>query len=298
MFDADGLIVEQRFATSKDGTEIPYFVMRRKDVVMDGSNPVLLDAYGGFEISMTPGYSAGVGAGWLERGGCKVIANIRGGGEYGPSWHQAALKEKRYKCFEDMEAVAKDLIDSKLTSREKLACIGGSNGGLLVGNLITRPIASRLFGAAVCQVPLLDMKRYSHLLAGASWMGEYGNPDTEEWSFLRKHSPYHLLRHDILGKPGLGDDGVLGEATKSKDADWKCPRTLFTTSTRDDRVHPGHARKMVASLLDEAGPEKAPQVQYWENTEGGHGGAADNGQRAYMWALTYNFLAKELGLEE
>ena len=298
MFDADGLIVEQRFATSKDGTEIPYFVMRRKDVVMDGSNPVLLDAYGGFEISMTPGYSAGVGAGWLERGGCKVIANIRGGGEYGPSWHQAALKEKRYKCFEDMEAVAKDLIDSKLTSREKLACIGGSNGGLLVGNLITRPIASRLFGAAVCQVPLLDMKRYSHLLAGASWMGEYGNPDTEEWSFLRKHSPYHLLRHDILGKPELGDDGVLGEATKSKDADWKCPRTLFTTSTRDDRVHPGHARKMVASLLDEAGPEKAPQVQYWENTEGGHGGAADNGQRAYMWALTYNFLAKELGLEE
>ena len=299
MFDAGGLIVEQRFATSKDGTKIPYFVIRRKDVVMDGSNPVLLDAYGGFEISMTPGYSAGVGAGWLERGGCKVIANIRGGGEYGPSWHQAALKEKRYKCFEDMEAVAKDLIDSKLTSREKLACIGGSNGGLLVGNLITRPIASRLFGAAVCQVPLLDMKRYSHLLAGASWMGEYGNPDTEEWSFLRKHSPYHLLRHDILGKPGLGDDGVLGEATKSKDADWKCPRTLFTTSTRDDRVHPGHARKMVASLLDEAGPGGlAPCVQYWENTEGGHGGAADNGQRAYMWALTYNFLAKELGLEE
>ncbi|EJK57839.1 hypothetical protein THAOC_22079 [Thalassiosira oceanica] len=298
MFDADGLIVEQRFAASKDGTKIPYFVMRREDVVMDGGNPVLLDAYGGFEISMTPGYSAGVGAGWLERGGCKVIANIRGGGEYGPGWHQAALKENRYKCFEDMEAVARDLIDSGLTCREKLACIGGSNGGLLVGNLITRPIASRLFGAAVCQVPLLDMKRYSHLLAGASWMGEYGNPDTDDWSFLRRHSPYHLLRHDILGKPEPGDDGVLGGATESTDAGWECPRTLFTTSTRDDRVHPGHARKMVASLLEEAGPGRAPRVLYWENTEGGHGGAADNSQRAYMWALTYNFLAKELGLEE
>lgn len=209
------------------------------------------------------------------------------------------MKEKRYKCFEDIEAVAKDLIDRKLTKRDKLACIGGSNGGLLVGNLITRPIASSLFGAAVCQVPLLDMKRYSHLLAGASWMGEYGNPDTDDWKFLRKHSPYHLLRHDILGKPEqLGDGGVLGEPTESTNPEWKCPKTLFTTSTRDDRVHPGHARKMVAALLEEAGPEKAPKVQYWENTEGGHGGAADNSQRAFMWSLTYNFLAKELGLEK
>jgi len=299
MFKADGLCVEQHFTTSLDGTPIPYFVIRQKDIAFDGSNPVLLDAYGGFEISMLPGYSAGVGAGWLERGGCKVIANIRGGGEYGPSWHQAALKEKRYKCFEDMEAVAQDLIDRKLTSREKLACIGGSNGGLLVGNLITRPIASRLFGAAVCQVPLLDMQRYSHLLAGASWMGEYGNPDTDDWKFLRKHSPYHLLRHDILGKPEqLGDGNVLGDTTESTNPEWKCPKTLFTTSTRDDRVHPGHARKMVAALIEEAGPEKAPTVQYWENTEGGHGGAADNGQRAFMWSLTYNFLAKELGLEK
>ena len=196
-----------------------------------------------------------------------------------------------------MEAVAQALIDSGLTSRDRLACIGGSNGGLLVGNLITRPVASRLFGAAVCQVPLLDMKRYSQLLAGASWMGEYGNPETEDWTFLRHHSPYHLLRHDILGKPELGEDGALGETTESKDSDWKCPKTLFTTSTRDDRVHPGHARKMVISLLEEAGPEKAPKIQYWENTEGGHGGAANNSQRAFMWALTYNFLAKELGLE-
>jgi len=299
MFNADGLCVEQHFATSADGTRIPYFVMRRKDLVMDGSNPVLLDAYGGFEISMLPGYSAGVGAGWLERGGCKVIANIRGGGEYGPEWHQAALKEKRYKCFEDMEAVAQALIESKLTSPEKLACIGGSNGGLLVGNLITRPIASTLFGAAVCQVPLLDMKRYSQLLAGASWMGEYGDPEKpEEWKFLRKHSPYHLLRHDILGKPEMGDGDVLGEVTESTNPTWKAPKTLFTTSTRDDRVHPGHARKMVASLLEEAGKDKAPTVYYWENTEGGHGGAADNSQRSFMWALTYNFLAQALGLEE
>ena len=297
MFSADGLCVEQHFCRSADGTQIPYFVMRKKDLVMDGSNPVLLDAYGGFEISMLPGYSAGVGAGWLERGGTKVVANIRGGGEYGPTWHQAALKEKRYKCFEDMEAVAQDLIDKKLTSREKLACIGGSNGGLLVGNLITRPIASSLFGAAVCQVPLLDMQRYTKLLAGASWAGEYGDPDTDDWTFLRKHSPYHLLRHDILGKPELGGE-VLGEPTESTNADWTCPKTLFTTSTRDDRVHPGHARKMVAALLEEAGTEKAPQVLYWENTEGGHGGAADNSQRAYMWALTYNFLAMTLGLEK
>jgi len=298
MFSADGLCVEQHFCRSADGTQIPYFVMRKKDLVMDGSNPVLLDAYGGFEISMLPGYSAGVGAGWLERGGTKVVANIRGGGEYGPTWHQAALKEKRYKCFEDMEAVAQDLIDKKLTSREKLACIGGSNGGLLVGNLITRPIASSLFGAAVCQVPLLDMKKYTKLLAGASWAGEYGDPDTDDWTFLRKHSPYHLLRNDILGKPELGDDEILGEPTESTNADWTCPKTLFTTSTRDDRVHPGHARKMVAALLEEAGTEKAPQVLYWENTEGGHGGAADNSQRAYMWALTYNFLAMTLGLEK
>mmetsp|Transcript_20763 Transcript_20763/g.41318 ORF Transcript_20763/g.41318 Transcript_20763/m.41318 type:complete len:821 (+) Transcript_20763:54-2516(+) len=297
MFNADGLIVEQHFATSKDGTRIPYFVMRKKDLKMDGSNAVLLDAYGGFEISLLPGYSAGVGAGWLERGGIKVIANIRGGGEYGPTWHQAALKSKRYKCFEDIEAVAQALIDSGLTSREKLACIGGSNGGLLVGNLITRPIASSLFGAAVCQVPLLDMKRYNKLLAGASWMGEYGNPDTEDWKFLRNHSPYHLLRHDILSKPEMDDDGVLGEPKESTNPDWKCPKTLFTTSTRDDRVHPGHARKMVASLLEEAGKEKAPTVLYWENTEGGHGGAADNSQRAHMWALTYNFLAQALDLE-
>jgi prolyl oligopeptidase len=192
-----------------------------------------------------------------------------------------------------MEAVAQDLIDRKITSPPKLACIGGSNGGLMVGNLITRPIASKLFGAAVCQVPLLDMKVYSHLLAGASWMAEYGDPDTDDWEFVRRHSPYHLLRHDNLGLP------EEGKAAEVKNPDWVCPKVLFTTSTRDDRVHPGHARKMVRSLLEEAQPAgKAPQVHYWENTEGGHGGAADNKQRAHMWALTYSFLKQTLGLEE
>ena len=151
------------------GSKVPYFVMRREDLTFDGSNPTLVDAYGGFEISLTPGYSAGVGVGWLERGGVKVIANIRGGGEYGPRWHQAALKAKRFKAYEDLEAVAQDVVDRGISSPPKLAVIGGSNGGLMVGNAITRPRASALFGAAVCQVPLLDMKRYSHLLAGASW---------------------------------------------------------------------------------------------------------------------------------
>jgi len=292
MFDASGLIVEQHFATSLDGTRVPYFTMRRADAPLDGTNATLLDAYGGFEISLLPGYSAGVGVGWLERGGVKVIANIRGGGEYGPTWHQAALKAKRHKAYEDLESVAEDLITRGITSPPRLAVIGGSNGGLLVGNAITRPVSSKLFGAAVCQVPLLDMQRYSHLLAGASWMAEYGNPDTDDWSFLRQHSPYHLLRHTCLGLPEGGC-----EATPP-DSSWTCPRVLFTTSTRDDRVHPGHARKMVKALLDEAPKERVPEVLYWENIEGGHGGAADNKQRAFMWALTYEFLADVLRVSQ
>eukprot|EP00927_Polykrikos_kofoidii_P078851 TRINITY_DN7564_c0_g1_i1.p1 TRINITY_DN7564_c0_g1~~TRINITY_DN7564_c0_g1_i1.p1 ORF type:complete len:765 (-),score=130.22 TRINITY_DN7564_c0_g1_i1:62-2356(-) len=302
MFDASGLIVEQHFALSLDGTKIPYCVMRKKDLPFDGSTPTLLDAYGGFEISLLPGYSAGVGAGWLEKGGVKVIANIRGGGEYGPKWHQAALKEKRYKCYEDVEAVAKDIIERKITSRPKLACIGGSNGGLMVGNMLCRPVSSSIFGAAVCQVPLLDMKVYSHLLAGASWMAEFGNPDKpEEWNFLRRHAPYQMLRHDCLGKPEADADKLpeiksVANEVGAAEA-WVCPRVLFTTSTRDDRVHPGHARKMVAALCEEAPKDKVPLVLYWENTEGGHGGAADNKQRAFMWALTYRFLAVQLGLE-
>ena len=188
-----------------------------------------------------------------------------------------------------MEAVAADVIARGISSTEKLAVIGGSNGGLMVGNMITRPVASSLFGAAVCQVPLLDMKRYSHLLAGASWMAEYGDPDTDEWKFLRQHSPYQLLRHDRLGIAEDGED-------RTADDKWTCPKVLFTTSTRDDRVHPGHARKMVKALLEDAPSSKVPLCLYWENTEGGHGGAADNKQRAYMWALTLLLPGGGLGL--
>ncbi|MGG6341608.1 prolyl oligopeptidase family serine peptidase, partial [Stenotrophomonas geniculata] len=166
------------FATSKDGTRVPYFVVHDKAMKLDGSNPTLLYGYGGFEISLTPSYSGGMGRAWLEKGGVYVVANIRGGGEYGPRWHQAALKQNRHKAYEDMAAVAQDLVTRKITSAKHLGVQGGSNGGLLTGNMLTQ--YPELFGAVVVQVPLLDMKRYSHLLAGASWMAEYGNPDTSD----------------------------------------------------------------------------------------------------------------------
>jgi prolyl oligopeptidase len=238
----------------------------RKDTRLDGANPTVLYGYGGFEVSLTPFYSGITGAGWLDRGGIYVLANIRGGGEFGPRWHQAALKEKRQNAFDDFLAVAEDLIERKFTSARHLGIMGGSNGGLLVGAALTqRP---ELFGAVVCQVPLLDMQRYHQLLAGASWMGEYGDPDDPaQWAWIGRYSPYHQVS-----------------------AARRYPRVLFTTSTRDDRVHPGHARKM-AALMREQGHD----VLYWENTEGGHAGAANNEQTATMWALTYTFLWKELG---
>lgn len=264
-FDAKGLAVSQHEATSKDGTKIPYFEVRRGDLVLDGSAPTLMYAYGGFEVSMTPSYNGTVGAAWLEPGRVYVLANIRGGGEFGPKWHQAALKENRLRCYEDLAAVAKDLFARKVTSPEHFAVMGGSNGGLMVGNMIT--LYPELFRAAVCQVPLLDMRHYHELLAGASWMGEYGDPDDPaQWAFMRRFSPYHNVE--------AGTD---------------TPRTLFMTSTKDDRVHPGHARKMVARM-----EEQAHDVLYYENLEGGHGGAADNGQRAFMSAMAYRFLAREL----
>lgn len=264
-FDASRDVVEQHFATSKDGTRVPYFIVHRKDMKLDGSTPTLLYGYGGFEISLTPGYSGGIGKGWLEKGGAYVVANIRGGGEYGPRWHQAALKQNRHKAYEDFAAVAQDLVARRITTAKRLGIQGGSNGGLLMGNMLTQ--YPELFGAVVVQVPLLDMKRYSHLLAGASWMAEYGNPDKpEEWAFIRTFSPYHLF-----------------------DASKQYPPTLFTTSTRDDRVHPGHARKMMAKM-EAAGKD----VLYYENIEGGHGGAANNAQRAHMTALAYTFLWNEL----
>jgi len=263
-FDASNDVVEQHFATSKDGTKVPYFLVRPKGLKYDGKAPTLLYGYGGFEISLTPSYSGGVGKGWLEKGGVYAVANIRGGGEYGPRWHQAALKANRHKAYEDFAAVAEDLVANGITSPKHLGIQGGSNGGLLMGNMLTQ--YPQLFGAVVCQVPLLDMKRYSHLLAGASWMAEYGNPDTADWEFIKTFSPYHLF-----------------------DADKDYPATLFMTSTRDDRVHPGHARKMYA-LMSEAGKD----VRYYENVEGGHGGAANNAQSAHMNALAYTFLWQRL----
>ncbi|MCB9681672.1 MAG: S9 family peptidase [Alphaproteobacteria bacterium] len=260
-FDTTGLAVAQHFATSKDGTKVPYFEVARADLTLDGTAPTLLYGYGGFEVSLQPGYKPEAGVAWLEKGGVYVVANIRGGGEYGPSWHHAALKENRHKAYEDFEAVAEDLIARKVTSTPHLGILGGSNGGLLMGNMYAR--RPDLWGAIVCAVPLLDMKRYSHLLAGASWMGEYGDPDDpEQWSFIQGFSPYHMVRSDV-----------------------DYPPILFVTSTRDDRVHPGHARKMAARLI---GWDK--DVSYYENIEGGHGASANNAQAAFMAALEYTWL--------
>ena len=263
-FDSSRDVVEQQFATSKDGTRVPYFVVRPKDLLFDGKAPTLLYGYGGFEVSMTPTYSGGIGKGWLEKGGVYVLANIRGGGEYGPRWHQAALKANRHKAYEDFAAIADDLVARGITSAAHLGTMGGSNGGLLMGNMLVG--YPEKFGAIVVQVPLLDMKRYSRLLAGASWMAEYGDPDTDDWQFIRSFSPYQLF-----------------------DPSQTYPPTLFTTSTKDDRVHPGHARKMMAAM-EAAGKD----VRYYENIEGGHGGAANNIQAAYMNALAYTFLWSEL----
>jgi prolyl oligopeptidase len=266
-FDAKGLEVTQHFVTSKDGTKVPYFQVAKKGLVLDGSTPTIIEGYGGFEISLTPYYSALVGANWLEKGGVYVVPNLRGGGEYGPSWHTQAIKHDRQRVYEDFAAVAEDLIARKVTSPPKLGIRGGSNGGLLVGVMMTeRP---DLFGAVVCMAPLLDMKRYHKLLAGASWMDEYGNPDDPaDWAVISTYSPYQNVKAGVT-----------------------YPRVLFTTSTRDDRVHPGHARKMMARMV-----EQGHDALFYENIEGGHAGAADTAQAAYLTTLTYTFLAKQLGL--
>jgi prolyl oligopeptidase len=264
-FSTAGMKVDQYEAVSKDGTKIPYFIFMPKGYQANGKNPTLLYGYGGFEISMRPNYSGTVGSSWVERGGVYVLANIRGGGEFGPKWHQAAMQEKHQNAFDDFIAVAEDLIKRKVTSPQHLGIVGGSNGGLLVGACFTqRP---ELYQAVVCQVPLLDMQRYNKLLAGASWMAEYGNPDTDDWQYMKTWSPYQNL-----------------------DPNKTYPKVLFYTSTRDDRVHPGHARKMVMKMTEMNKP-----VYYYENTEGGHGVAANLNQSAYMWALTYAYLWKMLG---
>jgi prolyl oligopeptidase len=258
-FDADGMTVAQHFATSKDGTLIPYFVVRPRDAT--GPGPTLLGGYGGFEVARTPGYDGVLGRLWLARGGTFVLANIRGGGEYGPSWHTQAMRAGRHLVAEDFASVATDLVDRGITSVQQLGAQGGSNGGLLMGIMLTK--YPELFGALVCQVPLLDMRRFHLLLAGASWVAEYGDPDNpDDWRFIAEYSPYQNI---------------------SAQTDY--PPVLITTSTRDDRVHPGHARKMTAAL-EAAGH----RVWYYENIEGGHAGAADNAQTAFKSALSFSFL--------
>ena len=261
-FDASRFDVSQHFATSKDGTRVPYFEVAPKGLKLDGKNRTLLYGYGGFEVSLLPHYSGSVGRAWLSRGGVYVVANIRGGGEYGPAWHRAALKANRPRAYQDFAAVAKDLIARGVTSPAHLGAEGGSNGGLLMGNMLTG--YPKLFGAIACEVPLLDMKRYVHLSAGASWMAEYGNPDDPaQWAFIKTFSPYQNVKRGV-----------------------RYPPILFYTTTSDDRVGPVQARKMAAKMEAQGHRE----VWFYENLEGGHGAGADNKQSAHMHALAYGFL--------
>ncbi len=264
-FNASGLVTQQFEAVSKDGTRIPYFITLRSSAKMDGRNPTLLYGYGGFQISQQPSYSGHVGKGWLEGGGVHVLANLRGGGEFGPAWHQTARRENKQRTWDDMAAVAEDLIRRGVTAPKHLGIMGGSQGGLLVTTaMVQRP---ELFGAVVSQVPLVDMLRYHLLPPGASWMAEYGNPDVPaDRAFIAKWSPYQNVKKGV-----------------------KYPRLLLTTSMRDDRVHPGHARKMAARLA-----ELGHDVLYFENIEGGHPGAANAEQAARMRAQSYRFLWREL----
>jgi prolyl oligopeptidase len=264
-FDAKNLEVHQYEAKSKDGTMIPFFVVHDKNMKYDGSNPALVYAYGGFNISNKPSYNTRIGIGWLEGGGVYVLANIRGGGEFGPKWHQAAMKENRQNAYDDFYAVCEQLIEKKISSPKHMGAFGWSNGGLMAGVVATqRP---DLFNAVIIGAPLLDMKRFNKMLAGASWMGEYGNPDIlEEWEFIKKYSPYHNVH-----------------------ADKKYPEVLFVTSTKDDRVHPAHARKMAARMMEQGHP-----IYYYETIEGGHGAASTNDQSAFNQALMFSYLKMKL----
>jgi prolyl oligopeptidase len=244
---------------------VPYFVVRPKSLAADGSAPTLLYGYGGFQVSLTPSYLGAIGKLWLERGGVYAVANIRGGGEFGPAWHDAALKANRRHAFDDFTGVAEDLIRRQITSPRRLGIMGGSNGGLLMGVMLTTH--PDLFRAIVIQVPLLDMLRYHKLLAGASWIAEYGDPDIpDEAAFLQSISPYHNLQ------PGK-----------------TYPEPFFVTSTKDDRVHPGHARKMAARLQAMGLP-----FLYYENVDGGHSAAANLEERARRTALEFTYLAQKL----
>lgn len=265
VFDTDNLEINQYFAKSKDGTLIPYFIVHKNNMTFDGNNPTIISAYGGFRVSIQPDYNQTVGIAWLEQGGVYVLANIRGGGEYGPAWHTSAIKENRQIAFDDLYAVSEDIILKNITSPQKLGLIGASNGGLLAGVAYTqRP---EMYNAIVCGIPLLDMKRFSKLLVGASWMSEYGNPDIpEEWEYIKKYSPYHNI-----------------------DEYTKYPDIFFITSTKDDRVHPGHARKMAMKLND-----MGYSYFYHEKIEGGHGIGSTNEQIADSWARIYTFFSLKL----
>jgi prolyl oligopeptidase len=265
LFDASRDTVDQFEATSKDGTKVPYFVVHRKDIPMDGSTPTLLTAYGGFQVSNLPRYSAVTGKLWLERGGTFVLANIRGGGEFGPAWHDAGLKTNRQRIYDDFYAVAQDLVTRKFTSSEKLGIVGGSNGGLLMGVEFTQH--PEMWKAVVIQVPLLDMLGYEHMSAGASWVGEYGSVKVpDERAFLASISPYNQLK-----------------------ADGHYPEPLIFTTTADDRVGPVHARKFAARMEEFHLP-----FYYDEITEGGHGAGADNRQAARTQAEEFTYLMMKL----
>ena len=259
------MIVEQFGAASTDGERIPYYLVHKDGAEPDGDTPTLMYGYGGFQNSVVPSYQAVLGKLWLERGGAYVVANIRGGGEFGPEWHQAGLKTKRQVVYDDFIAVAEDLIANGLTRPRRLGIMGKSNGGLLMGVMFTqRP---DLWNAVVCKVPLLDMLRYHLMLAGAAWIGEYGDPRIpEERAFLEATSPYHNV-----------------------DPDTEYPQIFFNTSTKDDRMHPGHARKM-AKLLQDLGID----FEYYENIDGGHSSAANLREEAKLSALEFTFLSRRL----
>ncbi len=270
-FDASKFTVEQRFATSKDGTRVPYFLVRKKGVT--APTGTLIHAYGGFRSAQTPTYlteqpyrSGPLGLFWVEDGGAYVLANIRGGGEYGPDWHKDALREKRQNSFDDLEAVARDLIASGVSRKDGIAISGRSNGGVLVGAAMTQH--PDLYSAVIAGSPLFDMKRYSHLLAGASWIDEYGDPDKPaDWAFMSAYSPYQNIREGV-----------------------EYPPVFFYLSTKDDRVHPGHARKGAAKLK-----AFGNTVYYHEYLEGGHSVGADRSEDAVRAALLWAFLTKEIG---
>jgi prolyl oligopeptidase len=264
-FDASPYTVDQYESTSRDGTRVPYFVVHRKDMQLNGQNPTLLYAYGGFQLSQTPSYNAYVGKLWLDQGGVYVLANIRGGGEFGPAWHDAGLKTHRQVIYDDFYSVERDLVDRRITDPRHLGISGRSNGGLLMGVMLNQH--PEMVHAAIIGSPLLDMLRYDQLLAGASWVGEYGSPSVpEERAWLEQMSPYQNLRRR--------DD---------------YPLVFIYTSTKDDRVHPGHARKYAAKLEELGMP-----FLYYENTEGGHQATANLQEAGRRRALEYTYLAQRL----